>query len=130
MIGVDTNVLIRFLTKDDPLEYEKAVRFFKARSSSSPAYLSVVALAETIWVLRRSYGFSVEELSSLIVMLMSSKALIVAGREALETKDGLVDPSLIADYLIAHLSQGAGCFQTVTFDKRAAKKVPGMELLT
>jgi predicted nucleic acid-binding protein len=54
VIGVDTNVLVRFLTADDPDQHTRALGFFEQRSSADPAFLSAVTIAETIWVLRKS----------------------------------------------------------------------------
>ena len=130
MIGIDANVLVRFLTRDDPDAFEKAASFFSKRSSSDPAYLSSVALAEAIWVLRRGYRYSKKELADVLSRLLSTNALVIGGSEALKTSNGLVDTSMIADHLIAHFCKAAGCNSVVTFDKRAAQNVPGMELLT
>ena len=130
MIGVDTNVLVRFLTRDEPEQYAIAEAFFRERSATEPAYVSAVVLAEVIWVLRRAYRLGLEEIRNAITLLFETDALIVEGKDRLETSDGAISPSMIADHLIAHLCEGAGCSHLVTFDQRAARDVPGMELLT
>jgi predicted nucleic-acid-binding protein len=130
MIGVDTNVLVRFLSADDPVQYPFALKFFESRTPADPAFVSAVTLAETVWVLRRSHGFSVAEIMGAVRLLLDSGDFVIEGRDDLEAirQEG-ANPSQIADYLVAHLGRKAGCSHTVTFDKRAAAHVHGMELL-
>jgi predicted nucleic-acid-binding protein len=131
MIGVDANVLLRLLTADDPRQHEIAKAFFKGRSSSSPAFLSVVTLAETIWVLRRSYRFGKTEIGNVLSQILESDDFIVEARESMEfIRRERADPTQLSDFLVANLCRKAGCERTVTFDTRAAKNVPGMELLS
>ena len=130
MIGVDTNVIVRLLTADAPGQYGAALSFFRDRTTSDPAYVSAITLAETVWVLRRTYGFSAAEITNSVRMILDSDDFVVEESAALRfIQDQAASPALIADYLIAHLGKVAGCRSTVTFDKRAAKAVPGMELL-
>ncbi len=130
MIGVDTNVLLRLLTADDARQHQVAVAFFKERSPSSPAFVSAVTLAEMVWVLRRSYRFSNEEIGSSLSKILDSDDFFVEARESVEfiRRDG-ANSTRLGDYLIAHLCRKAGCERTVTFDQQAAR-IPGMELLT
>jgi predicted nucleic-acid-binding protein len=130
MIGIDTNVLLRLLTADDAQQHETALAFFKERSSASPAFVSAVTLAETVWVLHRSYRFSQEEIRSSLSQVLDSDDFVVEARESVEfiRQEG-ANPIHLGDYLVAHLCKKAGCERTVTFDRRAAKSVSGMELL-
>jgi predicted nucleic-acid-binding protein len=130
MIGVDTNVLLRLLTADDARQHRVAVEFFKERSPSSPAFISAVTLAEMVWVLRTSYRLSKDEITNCLRQVLDSDDFVVEARESLEfvSKDG-ANPAQLGDYLVAHLCKKAGCVRIVTFDRRAAKSVPGMELL-
>jgi predicted nucleic-acid-binding protein len=129
VIGVDTNVLLRFLTNDEPAQYAVAERFFRERSADDPAFISSVTLAEAIWVLRGAYHFSATDIGRALSILFSTDAVIVEGREKLETAQGTVPADRIADHLVAHLCTRAGCSRVVTFDRRAARDVPGMELI-
>jgi predicted nucleic-acid-binding protein len=130
MIGVDTSVLVRFLTADSPEQHEATVRFFVERTPSDPAFVSAVTLAETAWVLRRSYGLTPGEIARSVSALLNSNDFIVEGADNLESvRSGIAKPSQIADFLVVHLASRAGCSHTVTFDRRAAKAVPGMDLL-
>ena len=131
MIGVDTNVLVRFLTADDPGQHRIALAFFSERTPADPAYVSAVTLAETAWLLRRRYGLPSEEILESLTMIIDSDDFVVEGREAIESiRSGLGEPTQLTDFVIAQLGRKAGCSQTVTFDRRAAKAVLGMELLT
>ena len=53
MIAVDTNILLRYVVRDDPEQLEKAANFFRERTTEDPAYVSLIVVAEMIWVLRR-----------------------------------------------------------------------------
>jgi predicted nucleic-acid-binding protein len=131
MIGVDTNVLIRFLVDDDPDQNARARAFLSARSFSDPAFVSAITLAETVWVLTRRLKFPVGTVAKILRELLASEGLIVEHAEELGAiVFGEADPGAdIADYLIAWSGAAAGCSRTVTFDRRAASGVPGMELL-
>ena len=61
MIGLDTNILVRYLTGDDPIQSAKAREVFEQRlSARNPGFVSVVAMVETVWVLDRAYGFAAQ----------------------------------------------------------------------
>ena len=130
MIGVDTNVLVRFLTADSPEQHEATARFFAERTPADPAFISAVTLAETAWVLRRSYGLAPGEITQSVSALLNSSDVVVEGSNNLEAvRSGAAKPSQIADFLVVHLGRRAGCSHTVTFDRNAARRIPGMELL-
>lgn len=132
MIGLDTNVLLRYLVVDDNIEQQKAVRqFMVKRSAGSPAYISLVTLAETVWVLRRKLRYTQDVIFSALANLLASRDLVFEGHEELlqflnESTSFKTD---LADYLIAWSGSRAGCDHTITFDKLAAKHIPSMELL-
>lgn len=130
MIGVDTNVLVRLLTADDEAQHAKALSFFADRSSSDPAFLSAVAVAETIWVLRLSYRLSNAEILKAISGLLDTDDFVVEGREGLVAARDSGRPMHLTDFLVAHLGHRAGCTSTVTFDRRAANAIAAMELLS
>lgn len=129
MIGVDTNVLVRLLTADDTAQHAVAVRFFQDRSATDPAFVSAVTLAETIWVLRFRYRLTSAEILDAVSGILDSDDFIVEGREMLTVARDAGKSAPLTDFLVAHLGRRAGCSTTVTFDRRAAKLVPSMELL-
>lgn len=130
MIGVDANVLLRLLTRDDEKQYEIVRAFFDERSPDSPAFVSAVALAETAWVLKSSYKIPLDEIVESLALLMESDDFVVEGGEAFRTlRESGGKAEQLTDFLVAQMSARAGCQHTVTFDRSAAALVPSMELL-
>ena len=130
MIGVDTNVLVRFLVEDDPLQHGLARDFFSKRSTEDPAFVSAIVIAETVWVLRRNLKLSASTISNLIQNLLAADRLVVEFTEELDALlSGDLPETDIADYLLAWSATRGGCQKTVTFGKTAAAAIPGMELL-
>ncbi|MEM1204713.1 MAG: type II toxin-antitoxin system VapC family toxin [Acidobacteriota bacterium] len=120
MIGVDTNVLVRWLTADDPEQLEKVDRFVeKAVERKEPLHVDSIMLCELVWVLRRAYRFSREEVADAVAGLLSTRQFEIDGRD--RVRRALADfrqgPGDFSDYLIAARNQHAGCSSTVTFDR-------------
>lgn len=132
MIGVDTNVLLRFLVVDDPAQNKAAARFFEARTAEDPAFVSALALAETVWLLMRKMKYPPESVIAVLRKLLSAESIVVEHAEELGMLVFDEDPPVtdLADFLIAWAGKRRGCSSTVTFDKRAANVVPGMEHLS
>lgn len=130
MIGLDTNVLIRYLTQDDTAQARLASRAIESLTVEKPGYLPVVTLVETSWVLRHTYGFEAEVITQVLGDVVAADEFVVETptvvRRALEATTTGAD---FADALIAESARHAGCDRVVTFDRRAAK-VDGMQLLT
>jgi predicted nucleic-acid-binding protein len=130
MIGLDTNILVRYLTQDDPIQSRTATDIFERRlTEENPGFVSVVAMAETVWVLDRAYGFSVAEIAAAVERLLQSEVLAVENEQEvfmgmIALKEG---HGSFADAVIAALGAKAGCSCTVTFDQRALR-LPGFEL--
>ena len=127
MLGVDTNVLVRFLTKDEAEQYEKARRMIR-RGASDPdgIYVNQLVLLETEWVLRSAYGYSKAEIAAAISALLDAQELVFEDEPAIEEalftwKKSNAD---FADCLIGAKNRRAGCTATATFDTKAAK-LPG-----
>jgi predicted nucleic-acid-binding protein len=124
MIGLDTNVVVRYLVQDDPVQSRKATEIFERRlSSRNPGFISVVAIAETVWVLDRAYRFSDEDIVAAIERTLHTDVLVVereqevfAAMTALKEGRGA-----FADALIGALGAAAGCSATLTFDRRALR---------
>jgi predicted nucleic-acid-binding protein len=67
MIGLDTNVLVRYLAQDDPAQSLKATELIERRlTEDEPGFISVVAMAEVAWVLERAYGLADQEIAAAI----------------------------------------------------------------
>ncbi len=132
MIGIDTNVILRFILADDPIQYELSKRLIRSRSLEAPAYVSLLVFAEACWVLRSRYGYENAVIAETFRELLAAEELVFEDEDFLE---GLLTNERayggdIADYVIAHLAARAGCLKTVTFDREAARRIPGMELLS
>lgn len=132
MIGIDTNVFLRFLvTEDDPRQREAVRRFMAERSEDDPVRISVVVLAETVWVLRSCFAYSPEQIGAAMRQLLCARDIVFEASDLVaELFNGDAAPRAdLADYLIAWSNRQAGCASTVTFDRIAAQAVPGMKLL-
>ena len=131
MIGLDTNVVVRYLTQDDAFQSAKATDLFeRGLTEEEPGFVSVVAMVETAWVLERVYGLMAEELAAAIERMLEVNVLIVESEQEVFTamialKEGR---GSFADALIGALGTRAGCSRTLTFD-RAASRLAGFELL-
>jgi predicted nucleic-acid-binding protein len=130
MIGLDTNVVVRFLTHDDPRQTAAAQKILNSLSLESPGFLSLTVIAEIVWVLTISYGFTKKEIEVALEGLLRSKELIIERTEIVSQalgkfRDG---PAGFADCLIERCGHAAGCEHTLTFDKKAAAGA-GMRLL-
>lgn len=118
MIGVDTNILVRYLTKDDEQQWEKAVEIIEG---TEQCFVANIVLCELVWVLRgKPYQFSREEISKTIEMMLQCAVFELENRsvvyQALQRfKQGNAD---FSDYLIGAIAQQSGCTTTATFDKK------------
>jgi predicted nucleic-acid-binding protein len=130
MIGLDTNVLVRYLAQDDPAQSARATGIIEGRlSGENPGFVSIVAMVETVWVLERAYGLSDDNIVAAIERTLQADVLVVereqevfAAMTALEEGRGS-----FADALIGALGAAAGCSATLTFDRKALR-LPEFEL--
>lgn len=131
MIGLDSNVLIRFLAQDDKVQSAIATRFISRLSTEEPGFISSVVLAEVSWVLLRRYRLSRDEISGTLQGLLETAELIVENSAAAHRALAVYKAggsAEFADALIAETAALAGATETVTFDKLAAGEA-GMRLL-
>jgi predicted nucleic-acid-binding protein len=130
MIGLDTNVLVRYIVKDDVAQSAAAVRVFESLSSESPGFIPLVVIAELVWVLQFSYKSDKQEISMVLERLLRSAELIVERAEIVEQALRAYRASRadFADCLIERCANAAGCKHTLTFDRRAAS-LTGMHLV-
>ena len=130
MIGIDTNILVRYFTDDDA-EQATAARVLLQRKLTldQPGFVSLVTLAELAWVLRTSYSASRDEVISAIETLMTAPQLKIQDEDAVWLAlDHCDEPGVgVADALIAAIGERHGCTHTLTFDRKAAR-IQGMQL--
>jgi predicted nucleic-acid-binding protein len=131
MIGLDTNILVRYLTQDDPVQSAKATEILERRlTPKNPGFVSVVVMVETVWVLDRAYGLAVQEIAATVERLLQVEVLMIEDEQEVFTamvalKQGRAS---FADGLIAELGARAGCTRTLTFDQKAGR-LPSFELV-
>lgn len=130
MIGVDTNVLVRYIAQDDATQSRRATAFIeKECSESAPGFVGQVALVEVVWVSQSSYGATREEVAVIVRRLLSTRQLVVQEAETAWKALRLFESSKadFADCLVACAAMAEGCKSVVTFDKQASRA--GMTLL-
>ncbi|OWV87034.1 nucleic-acid-binding protein [Rhizobium sp. R635] len=132
MIGLDTNILLRFLLKDDAAKTEKVTALFGSLSDTTPGYISCITLMECAWFLRQRIKLKREQIMEAISDLLDSADLILEDERVIEETLGIMarTNAEFADVFIALRNRDAGCMATKTFDAQAAKTIPGMELLS
>ena len=130
MIGLDTNVLVRYVMQDDLRQAQQATRLVESLSSENPGFVSLVALVEFVWVLESCFGLDRAQLTAAVEGVLRTQELVVEHAEMVWKavrlyRAGSAD---FADHVIERSAASAGCGQTMTFDQRAAK-TGGMTLL-
>ena len=131
MIGLDTNVVIRYLVQDDKKQSAVATRFIeKTLTMETPGYINHITLCEITWVLQRCYGVTKPQLKEIMEGLLTTKQLLIENVEvawkALRAFDA--NSADFCDALIGQANLHDGCKHTVTFDKKAAS-LPGFNLI-
>jgi predicted nucleic-acid-binding protein len=121
MKGVDTNVLVRYITRDDPAQERAASRFLEsARKRAEPIFVNVIVLCELVWVLGRTYEYSRTEVAAVIGQLLTTEQIVVEETDLawLALSDFKASRGDFADCLIGRKNERLGCDATVTFDGR------------
>jgi len=131
MIGLDTNVIVRYVMQDDPKQSQKAANLIEALSPESPAFVSLVAVVEFVWVLTSCYELTRQQVAAAIDGILHAKEFVIDRMDqitqALRTyRSGSAD---FADCLIERAATSVGCEKTMTFDVSAAKSA-GMMLIS
>jgi len=127
MIGLDSNILVRYLTQDDPIQSPKATKVIERRlTEGNPGFVSIVAMVETVWVLDRAYELAANEIAAAVERMLQTSVLVVENEQEVFTamialKEG---QGSFADALIVALGARVGCSRTLTFDQKALR-LPG-----
>jgi len=131
VIGLDTNIIIRYLAQDDARQSAAATRFIeRALSPENPGFITGITLCEVVWVLAECYGADRARIRSVVEGLLTSKQLAVDEADLVWNALRAWDASSadFSDALIGQIVAARGGEKTLTFD-RAAAKLPGFELL-
>ncbi|MBK7742258.1 MAG: type II toxin-antitoxin system VapC family toxin [Betaproteobacteria bacterium] len=127
MLGLDTNVLVRFLVRDDEVQFERARKLIKREvAAGRRVFVSQLVLLETEWVLRSRYGLPKDLIIEAVSGLLGATDVRFEDEPAIEEalflwKDATAD---FADCLIGARNRRLGCRATTTFDAKASK-LPG-----
>ena len=131
MIGLDTNVLLRYLAQDDPTHSPRATEIVeRSLTVQEPGFVSLVSILEVIWVLKSLFKRSRNEIANDIEMLLAADTLEVQNEQEVYTavvslRNGI---GTFEDALIGALGVWRGCSATLTFDEDAAKRLHGFQL--
>ena len=124
MIGLDTNVLVRYLTQDDPVQSAQANAFVERQlSSAEPGIIGHIVLSEVGSVLSRAYGHTREQVADALDALLACREFQVEAPDLgiLALQDYRHGTADFSDYLLGRAHQRLGALHTVTFDHRAAQ---------
>ncbi len=132
MVGLDTNVLLRYLVQDDPAQSPRATEIIERRlTRRDPGFVSLVSILEIVWVLGTLYKRSRSEIADHVEMILAADTLEVQNEQeiyqavvALRNATGTFE-----DALIGALGAWRGCSATLTFDQNAAKRLNGFRLI-
>ena len=130
MIGLDTNVLVRYLAQDDPDQAARATRVVEQELTGDiPGFVGLVALVETVWVLQRLYRASAEEIRETVNDLLGSRSIVVENRDVVASALTISEKNScgFADAIIAASALNAGCDKIMSFDRGAVRA--GMTLV-
>ena len=131
MIALDTNVLVRLLTRDDEKQANKARVLLESHADEDAAFfVSDIVLAELVWTLERSYGYDRDSIAQALKALADNATLGFESREVLRVAQRFFTDAKagFADCLIVAKAQAAGCSSLASFDK-ALRTLPMVELL-
>ncbi len=122
MIGLDTNVLVRYLTQDDPGQAAITNRLVEERlTSRNPGFVTSIVLVEVIWVLETCYQQPKNAIQNVVNALLTTKQLMIdeADLVYLALKRFSTGNADFSDALITVICESRGCTSTVSFDKKA-----------
>lgn len=130
MIGLDTNVLVRYIMQDDPKQAQKASKLLESLTPTAPGFVTLVTVVELFWVLSSAYGLTRAQLVEALYALIRAKQLVVEQKDQVVRALRVYDTSSadFPDCLIERTSNTAGCEKVMTFDVRASKQ-SGMNLI-
>ena len=123
MIGLDTNVLVRYIMQDDVKQAQLASRLIESLTVEETGFVPLVAVVEVIWVLSSSYQLDRTQVLAALELLLRTKEIEVERAEVVWRAVRVYRNSNadFADCLIERSAAAAGCARTMTFDRRASK---------
>ena len=131
MIGLDTNVLVRYVTQDDPVQSAKASQLIESLTAASPGFVSLVTLTELVWVLQSCYQSAKGDVVMVLETLLHTRELTVEHADIIwqALRKFTAGKADFADCLVERYGHAAGCEYTANFDLNATKAA-GMKRLS
>jgi predicted nucleic-acid-binding protein len=131
VIGLDTNILVRYFGQDDAQQSPQADAIFDSLTADHPGWVGLAAILELVWVMTSVKGAGRVVIADTLDQLLAMEAMAVeqastVARAVQRYRSGKAE---FADCLIAASAQNAGCSRTLTFDRIAARDA-GMELIS
>jgi predicted nucleic-acid-binding protein len=124
MIGIDTNILVRYIVQDDPKQSNKATHFIESHCSlATPGFINSIVLCELVWVLESAYEYAREDIAKVIEMILRTRQFHIQEPELMwRSLQGYREKTVdFSDHYITHANVLHGCEYTITFDKKAAR---------
>jgi len=119
MIGLDTNILVRYLTQDDPNQSRKATNeIAKGLSAGDMFFIADIVMCELVWVLETAYGYARQEIVQVLERILRTKQFQFENKDLLwqSLADYRNKKGNFEDHLIGRAGHKAGCRETLTFD--------------
>lgn len=128
MIGLDTNIVLRYLFNDDPAQSPEARRTIGSLDSTQPGWIAVTTILEIAWVMKRKRHATRGEILAVLASLLTEDSIVVENTQAVARalQQFRRTNADFADCLIAESARMAGCNKVLTFDETAARDL-GME---
>ncbi len=124
MIALDTNVLVRFLVRDDEEQASAANELLSSLTVDRPGFVCREVVVELVWVLERAYGFPRDQIADVLEHLVSTEVLVI------EAADDVAQAAfryravsaVFSDLMILAAAERAQALPTYTFDQKAARQ--------
>ncbi len=129
-MGLDPNVLLRYLAQDDPKQSPRATEIIERRlTEQEPGFVSLMTILEVVWVLKSLFKRSRQKIANDIEMLLAADTLEVQNEQevylaVVSLRNGM---GTFEDALIGSLGTWRGCLATLTFDEGAVKRLHGFQ---
>lgn len=119
MIGLDTNILVRYLTQDDPDQAKKATKEVeKGLSAGQMFFIADIVMCELVWVFESAYDYNRQEIVPVLENILRTRQFQFENKDLLWLSLAYYRKKKgdFADHLIGYIDQKAGCHETLTFD--------------
>jgi predicted nucleic-acid-binding protein len=130
LIGLDTNILVRYIAQDDAIQSPKATALIEQLSEDEPGFIALVSIVELVWVMQSCYAATKAEIVAVLDKLLKVRTFCVENADVVfnAVRGYARSNADFADCLIERSGHRANCSHTMTFDEKAAKAA-GMRLL-